>query len=55
VTTEDLNGLTHDIIGCAIEVHRVLGTGLLESPYEACLGHELVKKGFSIVRQVTMR
>jgi GxxExxY protein len=33
--------LTHTIIGCAIEVHRVLGPGLLESAYQQCLAHEL--------------
>jgi len=33
--------LSHHIIGCAIEVHRVLGPGLLESTYEQCLAHEL--------------
>ena len=38
---EDLNVLTEKIIGAAIEVHRVLGAGLLESTYEACLLYEL--------------
>ena len=33
--------LSHSVIGCAIEVHRVLGPGLLESTYEQCLAHEL--------------
>lgn len=33
--------LTEKVIGCAIEVHRVLGPGLLESTYQQCLGHEL--------------
>lgn len=33
--------LTAKVIGCAIEVHRVLGPGLLESTYEQCLAHEL--------------
>ena len=33
--------LTHEIIGAAIEVHRVLGPGLLESAYEECLAHDL--------------
>ena len=35
------NQLTHEIIGAAIEVHRVLGPGLLESAYEECLAREL--------------
>jgi GxxExxY protein len=38
---ERLNGLTGSILGCAIEVHRVLGPGLLESVYKTCLHHEL--------------
>ena len=33
--------LTQKVIGCAIEVHRYLGPGLLESAYEQCLAHEL--------------
>ena len=33
--------LSNQVIGCAIEVHRVLGPGLLESTYERCLSHEL--------------
>ena len=36
-----INDLTGDVIGCAIEVHRELGPGLLESSYEQCLAHEL--------------
>jgi len=37
-----LNELTHKIIGSAIEVHRTLGPGLLESSYRECLCHELL-------------
>jgi GxxExxY protein len=39
------------IIGACIEVHRVLGPGLLESIYEECLCHELSLKGFRFERQ----
>lgn len=39
---DELSGLT---IRCAIEVHRVLGPGLLESAYERCLAHELALAG----------
>jgi GxxExxY protein len=35
------NDITHEIIGAAIEVHRLLGPGLLESAYEECLAKEL--------------
>jgi GxxExxY protein len=43
--------LTEKIIGCAIEVHRQLGPGLLESAYEECLIYELKKLGLHIDRQ----
>jgi GxxExxY protein len=39
-----LSRLTEQIIAAAIAVHRVLGPGLLESAYEACLFHELVAR-----------
>jgi GxxExxY protein len=37
----EINKLTEKIIGCAIEVHKELGPGLLESTYEQCLAREL--------------
>ena len=37
----EFDGLSNRVIGCAIEVHRALGSGLLESAYEQCLAHEL--------------
>ncbi len=40
--TTERDPLTHKVIGCAIEVHRNLGPGLLESSYEQCLAHELM-------------
>lgn len=46
-----LEELTDKIIGCAIEVHRVLGPGLLESIYEAALCIELRRKGLKYERQ----
>jgi GxxExxY protein len=46
------NEITRKIIGCAIEVHKNLGPGLLESAYEECLAFELNKAGLSIKRQV---
>lgn len=50
----EINEVTGKIIGCAIEVHRHLGPGLLESTYEACLLHELVNAGLSVQKQVNM-
>src|SRR5436853_4788657 len=46
--------LTSAIIGAAIEVHRELGPGLLESAYEACLCHELLLRGLPFQRQVPL-
>jgi GxxExxY protein len=48
----EINQITEKIIGCAIEVHKKLGPGLLESAYEECLSYELKSAGFSIERQV---
>jgi GxxExxY protein len=47
-----LNALTEQIIGAAIEVHRILGPGLLESAYEACLCRELSLRGLRFRRQI---
>ena len=41
------DGLSKRVIGCVIEVHRILGPGLLESTYEQCLAHELKQEGIS--------
>jgi GxxExxY protein len=46
------SALAETIIGGAIEVHRALGPGLLESVYDACLAHELTARGLSLRRQV---
>lgn len=46
--------LTREIIGAAIEVHRELGPGLLESAYEQCLCHELSLRGLKFQRQVEL-
>ena len=48
---ERLNGITENIIGAAIEVHRALGPGLLESAYEACLTFELAQRGLKVEQQ----
>lgn len=49
-----LNKITADVIGCAIEVHKELGPGLLESVYEVCLAKELSSKGIFYQRQVLL-
>jgi len=49
-----LNELTEKIIGAAIEVHRHLGPGLLESAYDECLCHELNLNGIRFQRQVSI-
>lgn len=46
--------LSKTVIGCAIEVHRGLGPGLLESAYEQCLAHELRLKGVAFELQKVM-
>jgi GxxExxY protein len=47
----ELNRISGAIIGAAIEVHRALGPGLLESAYQECLERELVDRGHRIERQ----
>jgi GxxExxY protein len=44
--------LSNRVIACALEVHRELGPGLLESAYEQCLAHELKLRGISFQRQL---
>ena len=41
----EIHDITKEIIGAAIEVHKTLGPGLLEKPYELCLIHELKLRG----------
>lgn len=47
----DFDELSNRVIGCAIEVHRELGPGLLESTYEQCLAHELSRDNISFKLQ----
>ena len=49
-----LNELSQRVIGLCIEVHRVLGPGLLESAYEAALAHELSLAGIPFQRQIDL-
>jgi GxxExxY protein len=50
----DINQLSSKIIGAAIEVHKVLGPGLLESAYEKCLCHELKLRGLPFDNQKSL-
>jgi GxxExxY protein len=54
MTKKEVNQLAYEIVGCAIEVHKQIGPGLLESVYETCLFHELQIKGFKVIRQFTV-
>ena len=47
----DENELSHIILGCAIEVHKQLGPGLLESAYQTCLFYELKRKGLRVLKE----
>lgn len=49
-----LNELTHEIVGAAIEVHRYLGPGLLESSYRECLCHELRLRRIDFRRELNL-
>ncbi len=48
------NRITDAVIGAAIEVHKTLGTGLLEGAYESCLVHELSLRQIEVAQQVEM-
>jgi GxxExxY protein len=51
---QDMNMISGQIIEAAMTVHSALGPGLLESTYEACLNHELRKKGVKAVFQMSL-
>lgn len=48
---QELDAISKGVIGAAIDVHRVLGPGLLEVAYESCLAFELAERGYSVERQ----
>ena len=52
ITKKYINELTYQVIGCAIEVHRHLGPGLLESVYEKCFLIELILRGIACKSQI---
>ena len=51
----NLDELSYKVIGCAIEVHRTLGPGLMESVYEKALMHELTLNNIPVRSQVAMK
>jgi GxxExxY protein len=51
IDEDEVNRIAERIIGAAIEVHRALGPGLLESTYQACLAHELRQQGLEVKRR----
>ncbi len=51
---DGLNALSNEVIGAAIEVHRVVGPGLLESVYSKCLQVELESRGIRVAREVSI-
>jgi GxxExxY protein len=54
ITQQGINDLAYKIIGCAIEVNKQYGPGLLESIYENCLVYELTSKGLKVQHQVKL-
>ncbi len=51
---EDLELISYTVIGLAIEVHRQLGPGLLESAYQECLFYEIKKAGLKVEKEITL-
>lgn len=54
ISQKYVNEIAYQIVGCAIEVHKHLGPGLLESIYEKCLIEELINDGFNVKSQVAI-
>lgn len=50
----NINDISGAVVDAAMKVHTALGPGLLESAYEACLKHELGKRGFKALSQVIL-
>ena len=48
------NELSHQIIGCALDIHKTIGPGLLESAYENALAYDLKQLGLNVKQQVPM-
>jgi GxxExxY protein len=54
MSIDELNKITEAVIGAAIEVHRNLGPGLLESAYRECLRYELLQREYEVFQEVPL-
>jgi GxxExxY protein len=54
LSMEEINRITEVIIGAAIDVHKALGPGLLESAYLVCLAYELRQRGLEVLQEVPL-
>jgi GxxExxY protein len=54
ISKKYLDKLSYNVIGAAIEVHRILGPGLLEKVYQKCLARELTLRGINFSEQIKM-
>jgi len=54
LTQKYINQISYKVVGCAIEVHKQLGPGLLESVYETCMIEELSSNGLKVLRQIAV-
>jgi GxxExxY protein len=54
ITKRQITQLSYSIVGCAIEVHKEIGPGLMESVYEKCLIHELKLRGHEVRSQIVI-
>ena len=52
ITQKYVNQIAYEVVGCAIEVHKNLGPGLLESIYEKCMVEEIENRGLEVLSQV---
>ncbi len=52
ITQKYINQISYKVVGCAIEVHKHLGPGLLESVYETCMMEELSSNGLKVLKQI---
>jgi len=54
ITQKYINQIAYRVVGCAIEVHKHLGPGLLESVYETCLIDELISSGLRTAKHIAV-